>query len=636
MLRINLFGYLKLTFEQQTIVGLQSERYQSLLAYIVLQTQSPQPRSQLASVFWPDVSDQKAKANLRRALSRIKKVLPQADRFLQVTPNTVHWQPQLPCWLDVAEFEAQVAQAAVQQADPSRQIATLKAAISLYQDGLLLTCYDNWIEPIRHRLHQHVIQALAELGRLLGEVGDDSEAIAYTQQLLQLDPLNESACLMLMQLYVGQGERVNALQLYQQFASRLKQEIGIVTSGPMRQFYEQLLADEIPILRPSSNPMRSAAAASNAARSTSQTVVPHRQIDWGEAPDQSGFYGRTAELAQLSQWMIQDRCRLVTVCGLGGVGKTALAAKAAHELQAEFDCVIWRSLHHGPQRNDVVVDLIKTLSNQQETSSHLARLMYWLRQSRCLVIFDHFEILFQAGAMAGQYRTGYENYAELLAVVGQACHQSCLLLTSREQPFEIASLVGVNAAIQTLAVAGSAEVALSLVEAQHLVGSSSEKVLLCKQYADIPLALQIICCSVRDVFAGEIATFLDEEIWFIEPIKRGLQPQVDRLTALEKVVMIQLALHSGWTSFTELKSNMPQSCTAAKLMAALESLRWRSLIECQDSCYKQLPVIAAYLVERLLEQLGDALIPSAHLPVASLRRLLAITPATPAAWGETL
>ena len=73
--------------------------------------------------------------------------------------------------------------------------------------------------------------------------------------------------------------------------------------------------------------------------------------DWGEAPDVSVFYGRTEELATLEQWIVRDRCRLIVLLGMGGVGKTALAVKVGQQVQSEFDYVIWRSLHNASNFN---------------------------------------------------------------------------------------------------------------------------------------------------------------------------------------------------------------------------------------------------------------------------------------------
>jgi ATP-dependent Clp protease ATP-binding subunit ClpA len=65
-------------------------------------------------------------------------------------------------------------------------------------------------------------------------------------------------------------------------------------------------------------------------------------VDWGEAIDVSFFCGRETELATLSQWIEEDRCRLIAILGMGGMGKTALSVKLAHQLQDRFEFVIWR------------------------------------------------------------------------------------------------------------------------------------------------------------------------------------------------------------------------------------------------------------------------------------------------------
>ncbi|HZU04325.1 MAG TPA: hypothetical protein VFA10_31995, partial [Ktedonobacteraceae bacterium] len=67
-------------------------------------------------------------------------------------------------------------------------------------------------------------------------------------------------------------------------------------------------------------------------------------IDWGEAPAVEQFYGREQERTMLRQWMISERCRLVAILGIGGVGKTALATMAAEQAQESFEYIFWHSL----------------------------------------------------------------------------------------------------------------------------------------------------------------------------------------------------------------------------------------------------------------------------------------------------
>ena len=92
---------------------------------------------------------------------------------------------------------------------------------------------------------------------------------------------------------------------------------------------------------------------------------PHQY--WGDAPDIEPFYGRADELAKLEKWIIDDRCRLVTILGMAAMGKTSLAVKLAQQIQTHFDYVIWRSLRHAPPIAEILADWIKILSNQTKT-----------------------------------------------------------------------------------------------------------------------------------------------------------------------------------------------------------------------------------------------------------------------------
>lgn len=92
-----------------------------------------------------------------------------------------------------------------------------------------------------------------------------------------------------------------------------------------------------------------------------QSEIAKQQADWGDAPSVAtfSFYGRQAELALLQQWILAEKCRLIALVGMGGIGKTALAVKLAIQIQDQFDDLIWRSLGHAPPARELLADLIR-------------------------------------------------------------------------------------------------------------------------------------------------------------------------------------------------------------------------------------------------------------------------------------
>ena len=59
-----------------------------------------------------------------------------------------------------------------------------------------------------------------------------------------------------------------------------------------------------------------------------EAITTNKQhCHWGEAPDIPAFFGRETELKTLKEWIIKDRCRLIAIIGIGGIGKTAVSIK---------------------------------------------------------------------------------------------------------------------------------------------------------------------------------------------------------------------------------------------------------------------------------------------------------------------
>ncbi|MDJ0590943.1 MAG: NB-ARC domain-containing protein [Pleurocapsa sp. MO_226.B13] len=339
----------------------------------------------------------------------------------------------------------------------------------------------------------------------------------------------------------------------------------------------------------------------------SESLASSRQLDWGEAIDVSVFHGRSSELDMLEQWILQERCRLIGILGMGGIGKTALSVKLAERIQPHFEYVIWRSLRNAPPLETLLSELVLFLSQQQETEAKMGKLLQCLRTSRCLVILDNLEAILQARKRAGQYRPGYEEYGELLRLVGETAHQSCLLLTSREKPAELATFEGSELSVRSLHLGGSESASLALIRASGLVGSEEQQQELGDRYGCNPLALKIVATSIQELFAGEIGEFLEQDTAIFNGIQRLLDQQFNRLSPLEKTIMYWLAINREWTKISELAADIIPVVSKPKLLEALESLSWRSLIEKQAGSYTQQPVVMEYVTERSIEQVYQEL-----------------------------
>jgi DNA-binding SARP family transcriptional activator len=242
-LHIQLLGAFRLVYGEELVTSLSSARLRSLLAYLLLHRNAPQPRAQIAFIFWPKSTESQARNSLRNLLYRLRQKLPDADRFLYVNAQTLQWRPQAPFELDVADFEQAMLQVdSVRTADNQATMRTsLETAVALYQGDLLPSCYDDWILPDRQRLRIAFLSALDRLIRLLASQQQYLAAIRYADRLLQHDPLHETNYRRLMQLHAQHGNRAAALRVYQRCVETLNEKLGVEPDPRTQTLHAQLL-----------------------------------------------------------------------------------------------------------------------------------------------------------------------------------------------------------------------------------------------------------------------------------------------------------------------------------------------------------------------------------------------------------
>jgi WD40 repeat protein len=349
--------------------------------------------------------------------------------------------------------------------------------------------------------------------------------------------------------------------------------------------------------------------------------------DWGEAPEVSAFFGRTQELDLLTEWIIDDRCRLVSILGMGGVGKTRLSVRLgtggigktdlslmwARGIQDQFEFVIWRSLLNAPTLHGLLENWIKILSQQQESQlpddleERLSRLMHYLRSHRCLLILDNVETILQPQGQAGVYRDGYEGYGQLFKTIGTVAHESCLLLTSREKPKEIAQAEGKARFVRSLQLAG-----LDLPEGKRIFtelgtffGSEAEWQTLIELYDGNPLALELAAKHIDEVFLGDISEFLKNDRPIFQDLRELLDWHFDRLSAQEQEIVYWFAINREPITLLELKDDILSPTIHENIATTLQLLQRRFPLERSETGFALQPVLIEYITERFIYQICD-------------------------------
>jgi predicted nucleic-acid-binding protein len=327
--------------------------------------------------------------------------------------------------------------------------------------------------------------------------------------------------------------------------------------------------------------------------------------DLSEAPPLGKFYGRSQELNKLEEQIITQGYRLVTVYGMGGVGKTALVRHLVEKekVAKKYDYLIWISLQSAPLFSEILMKLVQFLSRGEQETGNIDQVMDYLRQ-RCLIVLDGWEEIVDH---YGEDDTQYNSFIERVA---KESHRSCLLLLSRRKPKNIERLEGQFVYSKRLGGL-SYEDAQEFLVAEGLSGADSDIEELSRRYNN-PWVLKRIVASVNSVFDGDISNFMKISVFVDEVTTDFLERQFQRLSSAEINLIYWVAIRRNTASWDQLVEDSQQLLSYDNLfqtsndLIAKHSLLDKNIEE-TPVIYILDPVILKYSTKRFIFQTCEQL-----------------------------
>ncbi|MGB3267231.1 MAG: NB-ARC domain-containing protein [Microcoleus sp.] len=332
------------------------------------------------------------------------------------------------------------------------------------------------------------------------------------------------------------------------------------------------------------------------ASNTKQTKTLHQ--DLSEMPELGDFFSRTPQLQTLTTWILQQNCRLITVTGISGIGKTSLAVQLVQQIKNEFEYAAWFTLDEFPTIDKFQSNLTQLFSQSENpdsppTNQKRLPLIKYLQNHRCLVVLDDVHNLFCSGELAGKYKPKHEEYRSLFKQIEKLSHPSCFLLVGWEPPKEVPQLTSENTPIRTLQLTGLDTAAAREILRDKGLAEIDNCEALIHRYQGNPLWLKSVATLIQELGISATDLLIDDTILLPEDVKDVLQQQFDRTSELEKQVLSLFATENQPVNFAKLLQN--RQISPSDLLNALQSLSRRCWIEKQENLYTLSPVMKQYI-----------------------------------------
>ena len=572
---INLFGAIEISREGQPLTGFRSQKALALLAYLISEGRAV-TRDYLAGLVWPDSTQKQALGLLRRSLHNLNSQLP---GLLDIHRRTIAFNPTVPVEVDVQCFV---------ELSTSPDVAAWEKAANLYRASFLEGIYlddcptfEQWLITEQQRWRDQVDALLDRLIQTLRDQGDYETALVYANRRVALAPWREEAHRLTMRLLAYLGQYNAALVQYQSCQQILNEELGVDPGVETTKLYTRIWT----------------------ARAGPRHNLP---------PQPTPFVGRREEVEQLIELLGRPTCRLLSLVGPGGIGKTRLALQVAKAQSERFlNGCTFISLAAVSDPNHLLGTISDTLQMPSSGEADLrSRLLSYLQPQERLLILDNFEQL-----LPPDDQVEHPALSLLTDILDQAADVK-LMITTREplrlrweQVFDLQGLsYPDHQNVSHFETYEAIQLFLShLGRAQRQTARSEPDwagmTQICRLTDGVPLAIELAAGLTQRQDCASIATAIEQNMSVLSTSMRDAPPRHrslwatfeyswQRLTAREQTVFRQLSVFQGGFDLDAAKQVAPAS------KAVLSRLVDKSLLRAaQDGRYD---------VHELLRQFGAA------------------------------